>query len=170
VVRRCVWSRNIKNMRSIYIYDISSLRVKYGFSLEHRNIRWICNSWYTLLLLHCSCSVVWVLASVTCSIRKTRFIYLPEKYFCFITVYQLLCFELCTGQNGAQKIPAEHTSWFASSTSWILVTLNFYFHCLKKTYFEQKNGHTITHSFHFSLQFCWHTARQVTPCSPYYEI
>jgi hypothetical protein len=31
VVRRCVWSRNIKNMHSIYIYiyiyDISSLRV-----------------------------------------------------------------------------------------------------------------------------------------------
>ena len=27
VVRRCVWSRNIKNRRSIYIYDISSLRV-----------------------------------------------------------------------------------------------------------------------------------------------
>jgi len=27
VLRRCVWSRNIKNRRSIYIYDISSLRV-----------------------------------------------------------------------------------------------------------------------------------------------
>jgi len=29
VVRRCVWSRNIKNRRSIYIYiyDISNLRV-----------------------------------------------------------------------------------------------------------------------------------------------
>ena len=27
VVRRCVWSRNIKNRCSIYIYDISSLRV-----------------------------------------------------------------------------------------------------------------------------------------------
>jgi len=28
VVRRCVWSRNIKNGCSIYIYDISRLRVK----------------------------------------------------------------------------------------------------------------------------------------------
>jgi len=28
VLRRCVWSRNIKNRCSIYIYDISSLRVK----------------------------------------------------------------------------------------------------------------------------------------------
>ena len=28
VVRRCVWYRNIKNMRSIYMYDISGLRVK----------------------------------------------------------------------------------------------------------------------------------------------
>ena len=28
VVRLCVWSRNIKNRCSIYIYDISSLRVK----------------------------------------------------------------------------------------------------------------------------------------------
>ena len=28
MVRRCVWSRNIKNRRSIYICDISSLRVK----------------------------------------------------------------------------------------------------------------------------------------------
>jgi len=27
VLRRCVWSRNIKNRCSIYIYDISSLRV-----------------------------------------------------------------------------------------------------------------------------------------------
>ena len=26
-MRRCVWSRNIKNRRSIYIYDISNLRV-----------------------------------------------------------------------------------------------------------------------------------------------
>ena len=31
MVRRCVWSRNIKNRRSIYIYDISSLRVKNAF-------------------------------------------------------------------------------------------------------------------------------------------
>jgi len=28
VVRRCVWSRNIKNGCSIYIYDITSQRVK----------------------------------------------------------------------------------------------------------------------------------------------
>jgi len=28
-VRLCVWSRNIKNRRSIYIFDISSLRVNY---------------------------------------------------------------------------------------------------------------------------------------------
>jgi len=28
VLRRCVWSRNIKNGCSIYIYDISHLRVK----------------------------------------------------------------------------------------------------------------------------------------------
>ena len=28
MLRRCVWSRNIKNRRSIYIYDISRLRVK----------------------------------------------------------------------------------------------------------------------------------------------
>jgi len=27
VVRRCVWSRNIKNWGSIYIYDIRSLRI-----------------------------------------------------------------------------------------------------------------------------------------------
>ena len=27
MLRRCVWSRNIKNRRSIYIYDISSLRI-----------------------------------------------------------------------------------------------------------------------------------------------
>jgi len=31
-MRRRVWSRNIKNMRSIYIYDISSLRVNKGSS------------------------------------------------------------------------------------------------------------------------------------------
>jgi len=29
VLRRCVWSRNIKNRCSIYIYDISRLRVKW---------------------------------------------------------------------------------------------------------------------------------------------
>ena len=29
MLRRCVWSRNIKNGCSIYIYDISHLRVKY---------------------------------------------------------------------------------------------------------------------------------------------
>jgi len=38
VVRRCVWSRNIKNRRSIYIYiyiyDISSLRVKLLFQFQ----------------------------------------------------------------------------------------------------------------------------------------
>jgi hypothetical protein len=27
VLRRCVWSRNLKNRCSIYIYDISNLRV-----------------------------------------------------------------------------------------------------------------------------------------------
>jgi len=32
VLRRCVWSRNIKNGCSIYIYDISHLRVKIWFS------------------------------------------------------------------------------------------------------------------------------------------
>jgi hypothetical protein len=29
ITRRCVWSRNIKNRCSIYIYDISNLRVNY---------------------------------------------------------------------------------------------------------------------------------------------
>jgi len=47
VMRRCVWSRNIKNMRSIYIYiyiyDISSLRVNCKraiFGLCHYCIEW----------------------------------------------------------------------------------------------------------------------------------
>jgi len=34
VLRRCVWSRNIKNRRSIYIYDISSLRVNCQLALR----------------------------------------------------------------------------------------------------------------------------------------
>ena len=38
MLRRCVWSRNIKNKRSIYIYDISSLRVKVRFRL-------VCSCW-----------------------------------------------------------------------------------------------------------------------------
>ena len=39
VVRRCVWSRNIKNRCSIYIYDIISLRVKSrSFLLRMRNV------------------------------------------------------------------------------------------------------------------------------------
>ena len=51
-MRRCVWSRNIKNMRFIYIYiyiyiyDIRSLRVKYCFGcklrwpIKYLNWRW----------------------------------------------------------------------------------------------------------------------------------
>ena len=35
MLRRCVWSRNIKNGCSIYIYDISRLRVKESQSLIH---------------------------------------------------------------------------------------------------------------------------------------
>jgi len=36
VLRRCVWSRNIKNGCSIYIYDISHLRVKSYLCLSTR--------------------------------------------------------------------------------------------------------------------------------------
>jgi hypothetical protein len=37
LLRRCVWSRNIKNRCSIYIYDISSLRVKlWDYFSTHR--------------------------------------------------------------------------------------------------------------------------------------
>jgi len=45
VVRRCVWSRNIKNRCFIYIYDISCLRVNFPlhflvFRFQTATIRW----------------------------------------------------------------------------------------------------------------------------------
>jgi hypothetical protein len=46
VLRRCVWSRNIKNGCSIYIYDISRLRVKrnqngHFLDYRHSQVRYI---------------------------------------------------------------------------------------------------------------------------------
>jgi hypothetical protein len=112
-----------------------------------------------------------VLSGLPVASEKHVSSYLSEKYFCCIPVLTVItCSELCTGQNGARNIPAEQRrSRFAHGTSWVHVTFKFYFHCLK-TYLEQMNGHTITHSFHFSLQFWWHIVRQVTPYSPCYEI
>jgi len=39
VLRRCVRSRNIKNGCSIYIYDISRLRVKFGVHMDKSCVR-----------------------------------------------------------------------------------------------------------------------------------
>ena len=65
VVCRCVWSRNIKNRCSIYIYDISSLRVK-DYNVSRKLIIAGCTDgilftdWYIL------CWVWWRCKGMTC--------------------------------------------------------------------------------------------------------
>ena len=44
VLRRCVWSRNIKNRCSVYIYNISSLRVNASRWLYNKNNQM---TWYS---------------------------------------------------------------------------------------------------------------------------
>ena len=71
MVRRCVWSRNIKNRCSIYIHDISSLRVKglkFAFTL-YSIYNWVhsdtCKDGiYAIKFGHCGCVLVLVVKSI----------------------------------------------------------------------------------------------------------
>jgi len=82
VVRRCVWSRNIKNGCSIYIYDFSSLRVK--GTASHRlmpNVLWC--EWNTGVLNNpahdCFCTPNW----------SRLFVFHVQKY-CWWTIRTLM--------------------------------------------------------------------------------
>jgi hypothetical protein len=81
LVRRCVWSRNIKNGCSIYIYiyDISSLRVNSNW--YRHALCWL----YQLLFIY-SCSSWWWAASLleTCRGLFWNKLRVSSANFCFI--------------------------------------------------------------------------------------
>jgi len=88
VLRRCVWSRNIKNGCSIYIYDISRLRVKFLLVADRRYqmkaiILWVCFPFETgRAVLSTFSFTVWTIRSmIPDKARNVSFPNHPDRFW-----------------------------------------------------------------------------------------
>ena len=90
VLRRCVWSRNIKNGCFIYIYDISRLRVNVPIVLKSGNLNLLepsgsvqaCNG---IVLLLCRS----IMKNFSCSFLGSNL--MPLYKFCLKFTYKTIC-------------------------------------------------------------------------------
>ena len=79
MLRRCVWSRNIKNGCSIYIYDISRLRVKFGCGrFPPRSSRFIIH--YLLSILYCVIWHKWKRRQINTWCTQLTVVYVIKQY------------------------------------------------------------------------------------------